>query len=253
MTALDTLRMLEEDFPSTPSFAREAELERINALRTELGMPPARNGADLTKAPPPPAPKPKPVRDHTEGRAVYEAYLRRLEELRPHQEYALRVAKATADTQSSMTPVRPLVTLGTNGGPLLCDHCGLPMILEGGQYDKMYADKAWDANPDRKSDWVSYIKGGMVVDRVENGTVRVYHGYTHKPEDCCSVALRKRQKEYSEFTSLMPSDVSNKLWAFLKDEFPGKTEKELCDIFGKVNSVLFSYDPGLGVNLPELP
>src|SRR5207237_5126344 len=90
-------------------------------------------------------PEPEEVQDHTEAREVYQAYLKKIEELEAHRAYAEQVAEATAG--HGQTPVRPLATMGTNGGPLLCDHCGKPIVLEGGRFHGVAADAAWEEHP----------------------------------------------------------------------------------------------------------
>ena len=86
---------------------------------------------------------PKAARDHSAARAIYQAYLQKVEELEVHRAYAERVAKATAG--GGQTPVRPLATMGTGGGPLLCDYCRKPIVLEGGAFHGVTADVAWAA------------------------------------------------------------------------------------------------------------
>src|SRR5204863_4357056 len=130
-------------------------------------------------------PEPEAVPDHTEAREIYQAYLKKREELEAHRVYAEQVAEATAG--HGQTPVRPLATMGTNGGPLLCDHCGKPIVLEGGSFHGITADVAWKQNP--VENWVSWILGGMVVEIQTNGTLRIYHGYPGRGNNyCCNLA-----------------------------------------------------------------
>jgi hypothetical protein len=133
---LRKLQLLEEDYPHQPHLVREADLREINQLRAQLGLPLvddrlkvlAASGAGGAGA----AAQPAEVQDHTEARQVYEAFLKKREELGVHRDHAEQVAQATAG--HGQTPVRPLATMGTNGGPLLCDHCGKPIVLEGGTF-----------------------------------------------------------------------------------------------------------------------
>ncbi len=76
---------------------------------------------------------------------MYQDYLARAAVLERHRRYAADVEKATSG--SGETPVQPLATMGKNGGPLLCDVCSKPMILEGGAFQGVYADEAWRRNP----------------------------------------------------------------------------------------------------------
>ncbi len=181
-------------------------------------------------------------KDHTEARRIYAAYLVKVEELKRHLYYAECVAKATDG--GGMTPVKPLATMGTNGGALLCDHCRKPIILEGGHYHKVYADEAWKRNPNRENKWMSYISGGLVVRIVENGTLRIYHGYDGSPGHCCTIAKSKMD---AEITSHKIDHTKTKLLAsFLADEFPDRVN----ELLSAVVSVMLSYDPGIGVNQP---
>src|SRR5438477_12727377 len=110
---------------------------------------------------------------HAAAKAMYQDYLARSAVLERNRRYAADVAKATSG--SGQTPVEPLATMGKGGGPLLCDVCRKPMILEGGGYQGVHADEAWRRNPNKG--WRSWISGGMVVRIETNGTLRIYHGY----------------------------------------------------------------------------
>lgn len=181
----------------------------------------------------------KPQWDFAEARKIYDTYLVRAAYLKKQQAYADKVAKATDGP--SKTPVMPLATMGTNGGPLLCDHCHKPMILEGGKFNNIHADKAWEKNPDPK--WVSYIHGGMVVEIVDNGTLRIYHGYPSQPEHCCNLALKKRQAEEAAFVQDRSKDKL--IIAFLEQEFPDRVNELLTGIM----NLIFKWSPGFGINL----
>lgn len=192
-----------------------------------------------------PKPKPKPKPDHTEAREIYEKYLVKAAELKKHQDYANMVAMATDGP--SQTPVRPLATLGNNGGALLCDCCLKPIILEGGEYHGVYADEAWQRAPEaqKASKWVSWIKGGLVVRILENGTLRIYHGYERNKTDCCSKAELELQAQ--EFGFKADTSKLNKLFKFLEDEYP---DKDPGPIVSDIFKVMFSFNPGYGVNRP---
>jgi hypothetical protein len=249
---LRRLRFLEEDYVHQPLVAQQADLQEINHLRAQLGMRlvdarlKARvdtpGGLDVAEA----EPEPEEVQDHTEARDIYQAYLKKVEELEAHRAYADRVAEATAG--HGQTPVRPLATMGTDGGPLLCDHCGKPIVLEGEPFHGVAADVAWKQNP--RADWTSWILGGMVVEIQTNGTLRIYHGYPGRAHDCCEVALRKHQKARATFDSSKRAEKRDLLLAFLEHEFPGMTGDERRDLLSRVLDTLYGYDPGLGINRP---
>ncbi len=197
--------------------------------------------------PKPTAPKPRPVVDHTVSKALYRRYLARAAELSPHREYAHLIARATAGP--SMTPVRPLAVMGCGGGPLLCDHCGKPIPLEGGAFNNVPAPEAWAKRTDRPDNWLSYIKGGLIVEIACNGTLRIYHGYERNEKDCCQVAKRRNDAAEAAWARPATPDL-NALRRFLREEFPEHTDRELNAIIGDVMTTLFSYDPGIGVNRP---
>lgn len=192
--------------------------------------------------------RPKLVVDHSEARATYEQYLVKSAELKLYQEYARLIAVAT--NGPSMTPVRPLATFGTDNGPLRCDQCLMPIILEGGAFHGVYADDAWKRASDAQKEgkWHCYIKGGMVVQIVENGTLRIYHGYPRNPKDCCTLGDRDLAEREANFkrdnSKLMPMSK------FLEAEFPHLELTERNKILTEVVKVMFSFDPGLGVNKP---
>jgi hypothetical protein len=187
------------------------------------------------------------VEDHTEAREIYQAYLKKIEVLEAHRAYADQVAEATAGR--GQTPVRPLATMGTNGGPLLCDHCGKPIVLEGGRFHGVAADVAWKKNP--SDNWTSWILGGMVVEIQTNGTLRIYHGYPGRNDKhCCNVASREGEKARAAFDSSKRSEKTDMLLAFLEHEFPDMAGEEHLDLLNKILDTMYSYDPGLGINRP---
>ncbi len=193
-------------------------------------------------------PEPEVVPDHTEARAIYQAYLKKIAELEVHQAYADQVARASAG--HGQTPVRPLATMGTNGGPLLCDHCGKPIVLEGGRHHGESADVAW--RKDHRKDWTSWILGGMVVEIKTNGTLRIYHGYPGRDRShCCNAALREHEKARAAFDSSKGAEKEDMLLAFLEHEFPDVKSEERLDLLTKILDTLYSYDPGIGINRPS--
>jgi hypothetical protein len=244
---------LEGDYAGQPPVAQRADLREINQIRSQLGMPPVDDrlneigGAaakeDVAEA----APEPEEVQDHTEAREIYQAYLKKVEELELHRAYADRVSEATAG--GGQTPVRPLATMGTDGGPLLCDHCGKPIVLEGGRFHGVTADVAWQRNP--SDNWRSWIKGGMVVEIQTNGTLRIYHGYPGRNDkQCCNAARREDEQARAAHDSGKRAEKKGILLAFLRHEFPDRTGDEHMDLLSKILSTMYSYDPGLGINRP---
>jgi hypothetical protein len=185
--------------------------------------------------------------EHAEARAMYQEYVARSAVLERCRRYATDVAKATSGT--GQTPVEPLATMGKNGGPLLCDVCGKPMILEGGGFQGVYADEAWRRNP--RKGWTSWISGGMVVRIETNGTLRIYHGYPGR-SGCVQKADKAIKKHEADFDARSKTmDVSTKLEllsAYFKAELP---DKDNDAVLNEIYRVLFMYDPGLGVNSLE--
>src|SRR5262249_28540697 len=129
---------------------------------------------------------------------------------------------------------------------LLCDHCGKPIVLEGGAFHGVAADAAWKQNP--SDNWTSWILGGMVVETQTNGTLRIYHGYPGgNKNDCCNVAGREDQTRET-FDSRRASETPMML-AFLEHKFPKRTTEEHHDLLNKILETLYD-DPGLGINRP---
>lgn len=256
---LRKLRSLEEDYAGQPIVAQQADLREINRIRAQLGMPlvDARLkevGAVEEKPKPKPEAQPKKKADHTEARQIYQAYLKKNAELELLQAYADRVAKATSGR--GQTPVRPLATMGCDGGPLLCDQCKKPIVLEGGQYHGMHADAAWKKNPNPDGKWTSWILGGMVVEIQTNGTLRIYHGYPGQHnKHCCNVASREdtaaREKWEASPESRKRVEKLDLLLAFIQDEFPNMSSEEHDALLNKIVDTMYSFDPGPGINRPS--
>ena len=254
---LRKLQFLEEDYMGMPPAVQQADLQEINQIRSQLGMPlvDARLKEIATAAVEEDVeeeakPEPEEVQDHNEAREIYQAYLKKmeeLEELEEHRAYAEQVAKATEG--QGQTPVRPLATMGTNGGPLLCDHCGKPIVLEGGRFHGVAADAAWKKNP--SDDWTSWILGGMVVEIQTNGTLRIYHGYPGRNDEyCCNIASREADKARAEFVASKRSEKRPKILAFIEQQFPDMTKDEQRDLLNNILDTLYDYDPGIGINRP---
>ncbi len=248
------LRLLEEDYMSMPPVAQLADLQEINQIRSQLGMPlvdarlkPIATAAVEKDVKKETIPKQEKLQDHTEARELYQAYLKRMEELEVHRAYAERVVRATDG--HGQTPVRPLATMGTNGGPLLCDYCGRPIVLEGGRFHGVAADAAWNKDP--SNNWTSWILGGMVVEIETNGTLRIYHGYPGgRDEDCCNIASREAERARAGFGPGKRSDKWRMVSAFIEQEFPDMTLDEQTDLLNNILDTMYEYDPGIGINRP---
>ena len=184
--------------------------------------------------------------EHAAAKAIYQEFLARSAVLERRRRYASQVAEATSG--SGQTPVEPLATMGKGGGPLLCDVCRKPMILEGGAFNRVYADEAWRKNP--VVGWRSWISGGMVVRIETNGTLRIFHGYPGR-SGCVQTADRNDEKLKAEFRAKAKTmDTPGKLEllsAYFKAELPDKNNDAFLT---EIYKVLFVYDPGLGVNEP---
>jgi hypothetical protein len=250
---LNKLRVLEAEYAGQPLVAQQADLREINRIRSLLGMPLVGahlNPLGVVKEEVKPQPKPQAVPDHTKAREIYQTYLKKIEELEVHRAYADRVARATGGP--GQTPVRPLATMGPDGGPLLCDHCGKPIVLEGAPYHGMTADVAWRKNP--RGNWRSWILGGMVVEIALNGTLRIYHGYPGGHNDyCCNVARRKEEQAQERFKSKKRPETFQLLLAFLEHEFPDMVERARVTLLNEILQTVYEYDPGIGVNRPSGP
>jgi hypothetical protein len=250
---LRQLQILQEDYLGQPLVVQQADLRAINQIRSQLGMPLvdarlSEIGVPAVAEKAKPKSKPEAVRDHTEARKIYQAYRKKIEELEVHRAYAEQVVKATGGP--GMTPVRPLATMGTNGGPLLCDHCEKPIVLEGGSFHGVTADVAWARN--HSGNWSSWILGGMVVEIQTNGTLRIYHGYPGaNNKHCCNVASREDKKAQAQFKSGNSPEKYNLILAFIEHEFPEMSEKEHLDLLNEILNTMYSYDPGIGINRPS--
>jgi hypothetical protein len=250
---LRQLRVLEEEYAGQPPVVQQADLRTINQLRSRLGMPPVdarlkeAGAAEGAAKPEPAKAAPEEGPDHTEAREVYRAYLKKEEELEAHRAYAEQVVRATAGR--GQTPVRPLATLGTGGGPLLCDRCRKPMVLEGGPSHGAAADQAWRRSP--RDGWTSWILGGMVVEVQTNGTLRIYHGYPGRNDrQCCNAARREDERARAEFGPGKGGEKQGMILAFLEHEFPDLGPAERLGLLSKMLDAMYSYDPGVGVNRP---
>ena len=250
----DALRALEEGYRDQPPVIQRQDLEEINTIRSRLGMPLVDGRlVELGAVDEPPAPepvvRPRAEDPHREAREIYQRYLRRESELERHRRYADEVARATAG--EGMTPVRPLATMGTGGGPLLCDHCKKPIPLEGAPYHGKPAHLAWRERPDPPDDWASWILGGLVVEIETNHTLRIYHGYPHPPTACCGKAAADDEQARRAFDSSAWFAKEGIVADFVREELlPDGDAREQETLAHRILDLLFGYDPGVGINRP---
>ena len=249
---LRQLRFLEEDYPGMPRVVQQADLQEINRLRAELDLPPVDERLRelgtvvVDEAVVEPSAEDE-LESHAEARVIYRRYLQKVAALQVHREYAEQVSKATAGR--GQTPVRPLATMGTGGGPLLCDQCGQPIVLEGGDCHGMSADEAWKLRA--RNRWTSWILGGMVVEIETNGTLRIYHGYPDRSaSDCCNVASRKDEQARAAHDSSARTGKWPMILAFIEHEFLDLPTPSQTELLNDILDTVYEYDPGLGVNRP---
>lgn len=250
-TLLHKLKLLEQDYFHQPLIAQQLDLKEINQIRSQLGLSLVdAHLNEIVKTKPIPIKETiitKIKQDHTEARAIYQAYLNKIASLKIHQAYAQKVSNATK--HRGKTPVCPLATMGSNGGPLLCDYCKKPIVLEGGKYNGVTADIAWQENP--QQDWVSFILGGMVVEIETNGTLRIYHGYPGQNDRyCCNLAYQQNEKAWAEHNSNKATEKSAILLAFIQQELSDIPKEKQSDLLNDILDVMYGYDPGIGINQP---
>lgn len=227
---------LASGFYTTKFSATSREYAKIEAYEKALFAKSEQKVTSMTTVPADP---------YHDAKRIYGEFVDKSAALAPHVAYCRKVAKATSGT--GRTPVEPLATMGTDGGPLLCDHCGKPMILEGGEFHGKTADVAWKLRP--IPGWTSYILGGMVVETVTNGTLRIYHGHTHgQPGECATVANLISDKAMSQWSNKELIRWCGPVTAFVRDKMP---EVNTVQFVNTVLNTVFGYDPGIGVNRPS--
>lgn len=175
-----------------------------------------------------------------DGLVLWERYLERravLDALRPYAQLVL-----AALSSPGRTPVEPLATMGADGGPLICERCLKPMVLEGGGFQGVHADEGWRRNP--TPGWHSYISGGMVVRLETNGTLRIFHGYPGR-----SGCVRDHDAAPARSVKRSPDEVSAALEDVASHLLSIGVEAT-DDVLNDVYRVLLRPDPGLGVNRP---
>lgn len=240
------LNLLQDGYFDEPLWVRKKELEKINLIRAQLGL--ILVDKDLNPTQPVvqeqtavSEPKQTKIVDpHQEARAIYQTYLEKEEILNKHREYCRQVVRETQPRQGR-TPIRPLATMGTGGGPLLCDHCQEPIPLEGGSFQGVSARNAWD----RGARGYSYISGGVSFMEQTNGTLRVYHDYGKK---CSRAAEQLDQLARKEAPKTSWSYATQqKVLAFLQEILPHEDHRWLLN---KIRMSLYDYDPGIGINRP---
>lgn len=251
------LELLVQDYFDSPAFAQRNSLQRINAIRANLGKNPVdsllrETDAKTGKPLPKPKKQPKPA-NLEEMHTLYDNYLAKKRLYEVHQRYAEQVAKATHG--SGMTPVKPLATMGCNGGALLCDHCGKPMILEGGNFNRVPVDVAWaKQSPTLRINWVSWISGGMVVEIAPNGTLRIYHGHlgNHANECSAKAAKQMEQEEQKANASETKRRMCKSVTEYVAYVFPELSQNERTTLVNDILNTMYNYDPGIGINRPDM-
>lgn len=249
---LEDLRKLEANYWDQPSFAQRHDLHAINMIRKDLGMPLVDSMLRETDEKGQPLRKKVATRkDHTKAQEIYATYQKKLEELKPHREYAIAVERSTGN--GSMTNVEPMATMGCNSGALLCDHCGKPMILEGGAFNRVPVDVAWaKCHPTQRINWKSYISGGMVIENVNNGTVRVYHGHLGGLIDECSTKGKlERDRLEAQHSNAGIRNNCKIVTEFVNDTFPDMTRDDRARLVNDILNTVFGFDPGIGINRPD--
>lgn len=252
------LGILEQEYPDQTPFQRRQDLREINGLRARLGL--AEVDARLQPrgaAPPPPAPAPAPEAQadpHAEAREIWATYEASEARLAPARAHCSRVIKATAPRQGQ-TPVRPLRFMGKGGGPVRCDQCHKEIRLEGHAWNGQPVSRAWDMNPKASQSWCNYILGGVTFLTESNGTLRVLHGYMDRP-GCCSAYLAAQEQaqrdfraQRSEADQAESQRASALLRALLREE-RGLQGGDLAQLVLRVQTSLFGYDAGAGINGP---
>lgn len=243
------LSILEADYFGQPPFLQRKDLQKINSLREQLGMPQVDYELKVivaeeddffeseVKA------APIIVDPFKEVRPIYQHYLDKAEELKPYQLHCKKLVRAMAPV-GGQTPVMPLATMGPNGGPMLCDACGKQIPLEGGRFHGVSAGAAWNA--DAKDKWYSYILGGVTYMIEANNTFRLLHGYE---SGGCFRVYDKKIMSSTRPDFVITSNIRNKLTQLLIEEegFAPDSAKEFTD---KILRTLSQRDIGFGINTP---
>jgi hypothetical protein len=244
---------LEDDYFELPLYLRRKDLITINNIREELGLPLVNANLRPIKAPETKQQQPqKPqikIDKHKEARQIYQDYLGKVEEMKPQLEYSKHVIREVTRGQS-MTPVMPLAIMGTNGGPILCDHCHKAIPLEGGKYHGVPANIAWEGEKDPQAGWTSYILGGLVTFQHSNHTARFYHGYASNSSSCYNLAMKELDAAEESFNKnkINTGRISSLLRKFIEDEMPEISSEDRGRFVMNITNTLYGYDPGIGIN-----
>jgi hypothetical protein len=253
------LKILEEDYFDQPGFLRRKDLVKINSLRDSLGLPQVNAGLSPLEEISPvgdiyeiPATRvgeaPVIIDPFIEVRELYLQFLEKEEMMQRHKDYCRVMTRATASTRNGLTPIEPLATGGTNGGPILCDMCAKPFPLEGNKFNGITADAAWDLP--HPEPFYSYIMGHLTLLTETNGTFRAYHGYENS--GCggrATLADRVARKEFQ--SSGLSSNERKTLKRFLLEEIGILNGDQRNSTIGDLQRSLFFYDPGVGINGPD--
>lgn len=247
------LSFLEEDYFGQPAYLQKEDLEEINKIRSQLNMPLVDDKLVEIKEEESETESENEIVEevdpYAEAREIYERYLKKNEELDLHRKYATKIVRAT-EGSGGKTPVYPLAKMGTDGGPLLCDHCKKPIPLEGGSYHGKPAPVAWEQRSNPSENWVSWILHGLIVEVQTNGTLRIYHGYPNQPHSCYGKALAADEKARTEHDDNKESIDKKQLSEFIRNQFPEMDKKEQRSLYNEILNTLYFYDPGIGVNRP---
>ena len=179
--------------------------------------------------------------EHATARAMYQDYLARGAVLERHRRFATDVARATSG--SGQTPVEPLATMGKGGGPLLCDVCGKPMILEGGGYQGV---------PRRRGMASQSAAGLDVVDLGRHGRAhRDQRHAAHLSRLSRSIGLRAKADKADESNRADVPRAGRRRWTCRRSSSccrptsrPSCPSKNNDAVLSDIYRVLFVYDPG---------
>lgn len=249
----EKLNQLEADYFDQPLSLRAADLVEINQLRRSLNMievdsqlkeiiteqvEKTLNKNDFKKI--------IKEKEQQEAGKLWTKYLNLEDSLKPYRKYAGEVISKLVSSQGK-TPVKPLATMGKHGGALLCDFCEKPIILEGGKFNLVPVDVAWKQNPD--PDWYSWISGGLITMHASNGTLRIYHGYMGRKNQCFEKAMQDEEQTIKNHKK--PENrayLAQLLFDYLVKKNPSISRDSCRQETHKILDALYSYDVGTGIN-----
>ena len=245
---INTLKFYENGYFDQPHHFRKDDLIIINNIRQALNMPLVDDMLKEIVV----VEKKEKVEEKKEEKKydyehdIYNKFLVKRENRKKHIKYGEFICDQLKGV--GMTPVEPLATMGNNDGPLLCDVCNKPIVLEGGKFNNITADIGWRLNPVKG--WKSWILGGLVVRLTINGTLRIYHGYPDREGHCCTIGMRGEEGNEKRFVSTKKENI-NRFDEFLLKEMKMEDEKERMKELNELLVLMFDFDPGEGVNYNE--